>query len=72
MNESSRFEDDYEEFRERDPAVLRQWWEEFEAAARRPRHGDPNREVVASILIDTIGGRRGQGIPAAVREGAML
>lgn len=45
----------------------------FEAALRsldRSRHGDPNREVVASILIDTIGGRRGQGISAAVREGA--
>jgi hypothetical protein len=36
MNESSRFEEIYEEFRERDPAVLRQWREEFDAAARRP------------------------------------
>jgi hypothetical protein len=36
MNESFRFEDVYEEFRECDPAVLQRWWEEFEAAARRP------------------------------------
>ena len=46
----------------------------FEAAFRsydqKLRHNDPNREEIASILIDTIGGRRGQGISAAVREGA--
>ena len=33
-------------------------------------HNDPTRDEVASVLIDTIGGRRGQGISAAVREGA--
>lgn len=45
----------------------------FEAALRsydRAKHGDPNREELASVLIDTIGGRRGQGISAAVRQGA--
>ena len=45
----------------------------FEAALRsysRARHKDPTREEVASVLIDTIGGRRGQGISTAVREGA--
>jgi hypothetical protein len=45
----------------------------FEAALRsydRARHNDPNRNEVASILIDTIGGRRGQGISADIREGA--
>jgi len=36
MNESSRFEEIYAAVRERDPAVLRQWREEFDAAARRP------------------------------------
>ena len=42
----------------------------FEAALRsydRARHHDPTREEVAAILIDSIGGRRGQGISAAVR-----
>ena len=46
---------------------------EFESALRsydRARHGDPTRKTEASILIDTIGGRRGQGISANVREGA--
>jgi hypothetical protein len=45
----------------------------FEAALRsydRARHNDPTREEVASVLIDVIGGRRGQGISAAVRNGA--
>lgn len=45
----------------------------FEAALRsydRARHNDPSRDQVASVLIDTIGGRRGQGISTAVREGA--
>lgn len=45
----------------------------FEAALRsydRARHNDPNRDEVASILIDSVGGRRGQGISTAVREGA--
>ena len=45
----------------------------FEAALRsydRARHNDPSRDVVASVLIDTIGGRRGQGISTAVRNGA--
>jgi len=45
----------------------------FEAALRsydRARHNDPAREVTASVLIDSTGGRRGQGISAAVRAGA--
>jgi hypothetical protein len=45
----------------------------FEAALRsydQARHNDPNRNEVASVLIDTIGGRRGQGILAAVRQDA--
>jgi hypothetical protein len=45
----------------------------FEAALRsydRARHNDPNRNEVASVLIDTIGGRRGQGISAAIRADA--
>jgi hypothetical protein len=45
----------------------------FEAALRsydRATHNDPNRDEVAAVLIDTIGGRRGQGISTAVREGA--
>jgi len=45
----------------------------FEAALRsydRARHNDPNREGVAAVLIDSIGGRRGQGISTAVRNGA--
>jgi hypothetical protein len=44
----------------------------FEAALRsydRARHNDPNRNVVASVLIDSISGRRGQGISTAVRNG---
>lgn len=45
----------------------------FEAALRsydRARHKDWAREESASVLIDTIGGRRGQGISNAVRMGA--
>jgi len=45
----------------------------FEAALRsfdRARHNDPSRDLSASLLIDTIGGRRGQGISSAVRGGA--
>ncbi|HET6884293.1 MAG TPA: hypothetical protein VFI31_29340 [Pirellulales bacterium] len=45
----------------------------FEAALRsydRARHNDPTREQVASVLIDTTGGRRRQGISATVRQGA--
>jgi hypothetical protein len=45
----------------------------FEAALRsfdRAKHNDPSRDESASILIDTIGGRRGQGISSTIREGA--
>jgi hypothetical protein len=45
----------------------------FEAALRsydRVRHNDPERHENASVLIDTIGGRRGQGISDADRAGA--
>jgi hypothetical protein len=45
----------------------------FEAALRsydRASHNDPNRAVVAAVLIDSVGGRRGQGISATVRDGA--
>jgi hypothetical protein len=45
----------------------------FEAALRsydQARHNDPTRNENASVLIDTTGGKRGQGILAAVREGA--
>jgi hypothetical protein len=45
----------------------------FEAALRsydRARHNDPERKEDASVLIDTIGGRRGQGISDADRKGA--
>jgi hypothetical protein len=45
----------------------------FEAALRsydRARHNDPTRNEDASVLIDSIGGRRGQGISDAVRAGA--
>ena len=45
----------------------------FEAALRsydRARHNDPDRTQKAAVLIDEIGGRRGQGIPPAVRAGA--
>ena len=46
---------------------------EFESALRsydRARHADPTRKTEASTLIDTIGGRRGQGISDSVRQGA--
>jgi hypothetical protein len=46
---------------------------EFESALRsydRARHADPTRKTDASMLIDTIGGRRGQGISDSVRQGA--
>jgi hypothetical protein len=46
---------------------------EFESALRsfdRARHNNPNLKTDASILIDTIGGRRGQGISVSVRQGA--
>jgi hypothetical protein len=46
---------------------------EFESALRsydRARHNDPTLKTDASILIDMIGGRRGQGISANVRHGA--
>jgi hypothetical protein len=45
----------------------------FEAALRsydRASHKDPNRNVVVAVLIDSISGRRGQGISTAVRNGA--
>jgi hypothetical protein len=45
----------------------------FEAALRsydRAQHNDPTRKKDASVLIDETGGRRGQGISTAVREGA--
>jgi hypothetical protein len=45
----------------------------FEAGLRsydRARHNDSTRNEHASVLIDMIGGRRGQGISAAVRAGA--
>ena len=45
----------------------------FEAALRsydRARHNDPARDETASVLIDTTGGRRGQGISIDVRAGA--
>jgi hypothetical protein len=45
----------------------------FEAALRsydRARFNDPTLQEDASTLIDTTGGRRGQGISAAVRDGA--
>ncbi len=45
----------------------------LEAALRsydRARRHDPGRDLAASILIDTISGRRGQGISTAVRDGA--
>jgi hypothetical protein len=45
----------------------------FEAALRsydRARHNDPERKEDVSVLIDMIGGRRGQGISDADRKGA--
>jgi hypothetical protein len=45
----------------------------FEAALRsydRARHNDPTRNVAAAALIDSTGGRRGQGISAIVRQQA--
>ena len=46
---------------------------EFESALRsydQARHNDPDRETRASILIDQVAGRRGQGILDQVRQGA--
>ena len=43
----------------------------FEAALRsydRSKHNDPTRTIRASILIDTIGGRRGRGIQPSIRQ----
>jgi hypothetical protein len=45
----------------------------FEAALRsydRARHNDPRRKEDGASLIDSIGGRRGQGISSSVREDA--
>jgi len=45
----------------------------FEAALcsyDRARHNDPARAESAAVLIDSIGGRRAQGISTSVREGA--
>lgn len=45
----------------------------FEAALRsfdRFKCGDPDRQIPASVLIDTISGRRGLGIEQRVRDGA--
>ena len=45
----------------------------FEAALRsydRARHKDPSRTADASVMIDEIGGRKGRGIEAKIREGA--
>lgn len=45
----------------------------FEAALRsydRARHSDQTRSETGSVLIDSISGRRGQGISTAIREGA--
>lgn len=45
----------------------------FEAALRsfdRSRHADPGRLTDSSVMIDAIGGRRGRGIRAELREGA--
>lgn len=45
----------------------------FEAALRsydRARHNDPTRKEDAAVLIDSIGGRRGQGISTSVRADA--
>jgi hypothetical protein len=44
---------------------------EFESALRsydRSRRGDPTLMSHASTLIDTIGGRRGHGIPNRIRQ----
>jgi hypothetical protein len=45
----------------------------FEAALRsydRARHNDPSRSLIAAVLIDSTGGRHGQGISTTVRDGA--
>ena len=45
----------------------------FEAALRsydRARHNDRNRKEDAAVLIDSIGGRKGQGISTSVRSDA--
>jgi hypothetical protein len=45
----------------------------FEAGLRsldRARHNDPARKEDAAVLIDSIGGRRGQGISTSIRASA--
>lgn len=45
----------------------------FESALRsfdRARHRDTGRDLAASLLIDTVAGRRGQGISQKVRDDA--
>lgn len=45
----------------------------FEAGLRsfdRARHNDSTRREDAAVLIDSIGGRRGQGISASIRANA--
>lgn len=45
----------------------------FEAALRsydRARHKDPGRITDAGAMIDAIGGRKGRGIEAKIRDGA--
>lgn len=47
----------------------------FETALRsydRARHNEPNRKEEAAVLIDSIGGRRGQGISAIIRADAQV
>jgi len=46
----------------------------FEAALRsfdRAKHSDPARETKAAIMIDEIGGKRGRGIQAGIRQRAL-
>ncbi len=47
----------------------------FEATLKsydRARHKDPTRKNDAAVLIDSTGGRRGQGISASIRKAAHL
>lgn len=47
----------------------------FEAALRsydRAKNHDPTRQMDAAVLIDSIGGRRGQGISTSVRADAQM